>query len=322
MYPPLTALRAFEAASRCGSFSAAAEELSVTQSAVSHQVRHLEDWLGAPLFVRGKGNRLTLLPHGAALAQRLTASFGEIEAACRSARQAQDPPGLVIAAIPSVAVCWLIPRLDQFRRRHPDIRLRVMYALHGQAIDFSDVDLALIFSKEGAPRADGVRVTSFLPGSSTPVCSPSLAAELGKSGAYDFTKATLLHDSGVGGWQRWFARAQVPLPRAFEGPVFEDFNLLRAAALAGQGIALCAGAIIADDLRSERLVELSSVTVHDDCAYYLLDHQNRGSANREAAEAFREWLFASREQDARMREAALDARDAYVAEQDQVPHQV
>ena len=135
----------------------------------------------------------------------------------------------------------------------------------------------MIFSKEGAPRADGVRVTSFLPGASTPVCSPSLAAELGKSGAYDFTKATLLHDSGVGGWQRWFARAQVPLPRAFEGPVFEDFNLLRAAALAGQGIAL-SGAIIADDLRSERLVELSSVTVHDDCAYYLLDHQNRGSA--------------------------------------------
>src|SRR5690625_2497699 len=300
MIPPLTALRAFEAASRCGSFSAAAEELSVTQSAVSHQVRHLEDWLGAPLFARGKGNRLSLLPHGAALAQSLSASFGEIEAACRRARQAQEPPGLVIAAIPSVAVCWLIPRLDQFRRRHPDIPLRVIYALHGQAIDFSDVDLAFIFSKDGVPRANGIRVTSFLPGASTPVCSPSLAAEIGSAGAYDFTRATLLHDSGVGGWQRWFARAQVPLPATFEGPLFEDFNLLRAAALAGQGIALCASAIIADDLRSERLVELSSVTVHEDCGYYLLDHPARSSANG-AAEAFRNWLFESRDQDVLIR---------------------
>ena len=298
MYPPLTALRTFEAASRCGSFSAAAEELSVTQSAVSHQIRHLEDWLGAPLFARGKGNRLTLLPHGSALAQTLMASFAEIEAACRRARQAQDPPGLVIAAIPSVAVCWLIPRLEQFRRQHAHIRLRVIYALHGQGVDFADVDLAFIFSKEGPPRAEGVKVTPFLPGASIPVCSPSLAAELRTKGAYDFAQATLLHDSGVGGWQRWFARAELPAPSTFDGPVFEDFNLLRAAALSGQGIALCASAIIADDLRSERLVALSPVTVHDDCGYYLLDHQARGSANQEAAAAFRDWLFASRDQDA------------------------
>lgn len=297
MYPPLTALRTFEAASRCGSFSAAAEELSVTQSAVSHQIRHLEDWLGAPLFARGKGNRLTLLPHGSALAQTLMASFAEIEMACRRARQAQGPPSLVIAAIPSVAVCWLIPRLARFRRQHPDIRLRVIYALHGQSIDFADVDLAFIFSKEGPPRAEGARVTPFLPGASTPVCSPSLAAEIRANEVYDFTKATLLHDSGVGGWQRWFLRAGLPAPTSVDGPVFEDFNLLRAAALAGQGIALCARAIVADDLRTERLVELSPVTVHDDCGYYLLDHQALGHANRVAAEAFRGWLFASRDAD-------------------------
>lgn len=295
MHPPLTALRAFEVASRHGSFSAAAEELCVTQSAVSHQIRHLEDWMGAPLFVRGKGNRLSLLPHGAALAQTLTHSFAEIDAACRRARQAKDPPSLVIAAIPSLAVCWLIPRLTDFRRRHPEVHLRVVYALHGQAIDFADVDLALIFSKAGPPRLDGARATPFLPGASAPVCSPALAATMRRGEDYDLSDALLLHDSGVGGWQRWFARADRPLPGAIDGPVFEDFNLLRAAALAGQGVALCPLAVIADDLRDERLVPLSAITVHDDSGYYLLDSPPLGSATHAAAKAFREWLFANRD---------------------------
>lgn len=296
MYPPLTALRAFEVASRHGSFSAAAEELCVTQSAVSHQIRHLEEWMGAPLFVRGKGNRLSLLPHGAALAQTLTHSFAEIDAACRRARQTKDPPSLTVAAIPSLAVCWLIPRLTDFRRQHPEVHLRVIYALHGQGIDFADVDLALTFSKAGPPRPEGARVTPFLPGASSPVCSPALAAAMQRGEDYDLSDALLLHDSGVGGWQRWFARADRPLPGAVHGPVFEDFNLLRAAALSGQGVALCPLAVIADDLRDGRLVPLSAVTVHDDSGYYLLDRPPLGSTTHAAAKAFRDWLFATREE--------------------------
>jgi len=305
-------LRAFEAAARCGSFSAAAEELCVTQSAVSHQIRHLESWLGAPLFARGKGNRLKLLPHGTTLAQTLITSFAEIETACRRARRAEGPASLVIAAIPSIAVCWLIPRLADFRRQHPDIRLQLIYALHGQDVDFGEVDLALVFSKQGPPQIPGTHTTSFLAGASAPVCSPALAADLRRAGEEGLARAALLHDSGIGGWRQWFARAGKTPPEKLEGPLFEDFNLLRAAALAGQGLALCPIAMIAEDLRAGRLVQLSPITVHDDCGYYLVDRPPPGSTDREAAKAFQSWLFSVRDEAEAAARPAVDSFGAFM----------
>jgi DNA-binding transcriptional LysR family regulator len=144
--PPLGALRVVEAVARHGSFSRAADELCVTQSAVSHQVRGLEAWFGAPLFAR-QGNRATLLPHGSELAEDLARSFGNIEAACRRARQASHAPAITVAVIPSVAICWLIPRLGGFREIAPGTGLRIVYAIHGHAIDFRDVDVAVVFAE-------------------------------------------------------------------------------------------------------------------------------------------------------------------------------
>lgn len=290
---PLNALRVFEAAARRGTFSAAAEELCVTQSAVSHQIRHVEDWLGASLFAR-EGNRLRLLPHGEALSRTLSASFGEIERACRLARRASEPATLVIAAIPSVAVCWLVPRLADFRARHPGAEIRVIYAIHGQRIDFADADFALVFS-QGRPEVEGIRATPFLPGASAPVCSPQLASKIaGDDLGATLLAAGLLHDSGLGGWRQWLERAGFEPPAALPGPVFEDFNLLRAAALAGQGVALCPVAMIEEDLRVGRLVQLSAATVHDDYQYYLLDHLPTDPRAQKAAGDFRAWLLAAR----------------------------
>lgn len=295
---PLNALRVFEAAARHGSFSAAAEELCVTQSAVSHQMRQFETWLGGPLFAR-EGNRLRLLPHGDALARTLGASFAEIEQACRRARRASGPPTLVIAAIPSIAVCWLVPRLADFRALHPGIDIRIVYAIHGQRIDFTDIDFAVVFS-EGAPAVDGVRATPFLPGMSAPVCNPRLAAEIpGGDLGPALLAAGLLHDSDLDGWREWLRRAGIEAPEVLPGPVFEDFNLLRAAALAGQGVALCPVALIGDDVRAGRLRQLSEITVHDDRGYHLLERpvQERSLATppeRKAAEAFRAWLLDTR----------------------------
>lgn len=287
---PLNALRVFEAAARHGSFSLAAEELCVTQSAVSHQMRQFEAWLGGPLFAR-EGNRLRLLPHGEVLARTLSASFGEIEHACRRARRAAGPPVLVIAAVPSIAVCWLVPRLADFRARHPGIDIRVVYALHGQRVDFTDIDFAVVFSKE-APAIEGIRATPFLPGASAPVCNPRLAAgipreDLGPA----LLAAGLLHDSGPDGWREWLRRAGVTAPEVLPGPVFEDFNLLRAAALAGQGVALCPVALIGEDLEAGRLARLSAVTVHEDRGYHLLERTAAGPAERKAAGVFRAWLL-------------------------------
>lgn len=291
---PLNALRAFEAVARAGSFRQAAEALCVTQSAVSHQVRHLEEWLGAPLFDR-KGNRPRLLPHGAELARALTLNFSEIETACQRARSHRESQPLVIAAIPSVAACWLIPRLSGFRALHPEIEIRVIYAMHGRDIDFRDVHLAFVFAS-AVPQLPGVRAELFLPGASVPVCGPALLDRLGKPAAQtaEFLSLGLLHDTDSVGWRRWLQDTGHAVPTQLAGPVFEDFNLLRAAALAGQGVALCPIAMIRPDLEAGRLVQLSDRTVLEEFGYYLLSGPEAGTVMAREAAAFRDWALAAR----------------------------
>ncbi|MGL4310356.1 MAG: LysR substrate-binding domain-containing protein [Paracoccaceae bacterium] len=291
---PLTALRAFEAVVRCGSFAAGAESLRVTQSAVSHQIRQIEDWLGAPLFDRSAG-RPQLLPHGAELAQSLKRSFEDMETACSRARRERGTGTLVIAAIPSVAVCWLIPRLAGFRAAHPGIALRLVYALHGQDIDFDDVHLAFTYAR--GPLATTVAQASpFLPGAAVPVCSTTLATRLGSGPPTADRIATLglLHDTDKSGWRDWFDHAGFDAQMDADAPVFQDFNLLRAAALSGQGVALCPLAMIGDDLAAGRLLQLSELSVQHDSAYYILTGNGTASHPDKAVQVFRDWAFAAR----------------------------
>ena len=289
-YPPLNALRVFEAVARHGNFSRAAEELCVTQSAVSHQVRHLEDWMGTPLFER-RGNRAELLPHAAELSQGLALAFADVEAACRRARKASRPNTLTVAVIPSIAVCWLIPRLSDFRVRHPNVDIRILYAIHGKEIDFRDVDLAVVFS-EAPPAEPGIETALLLPGTSAPVCSRVFAkahAPLLQPEA--IAAAGLLHDTDMTGWQAWMdgAGAELAVPH---GPIFEDFNLLRAATLAGEGVALCPLAVVASDLAVGHLVQLSDQTVREEYAYYLeWKRAPAGSVPAGSLSAFRDWLL-------------------------------
>lgn len=290
--PPLNALRAFEAVARAGSFRAAAESLFVTQPAISHQVRHLEDWLGALLFDRG-GRLPVLTPRGEALARDLSRAFEEIDAACARARPARQLDALVVAAIPSVAICWLIPRLPRLRARHPDIPLRIVYAHHGEAIDFSEVDLAFVFS-DRMPAGKGFSARAFLPGDSVPVCSPALLGgrAMRRPEAAELIGLGLLHDTDDSGWREWMRRAGVAPPADLQGAIFEDFNLLRIAALSGQGVALCSRAMIGPDLTEGRLIALSDITVLEDYGYYLtISHlTKRRAAAARAQAAFLSWL--------------------------------
>lgn len=290
---PLNALRAFEAVARLGSFRAAADALFVTQSAVSHQVRHLEEWFGAPLFDR-TGNRPVALPHAEELARALSLSLAEISAACARARDHRVSQPLVIAAIPSVAICWLIPRLAGFREAHPDVDIRIVYAIHGQDVDFRDVHLAFVFNAT-TPNLPGIQTEPFLPGVSVPVCSPELAQRLAaRAGTGPAALSwSLLHDTDLSGWAAWFARAGLDAPVPTGGPVFADFNLLRAAALAGQGVALCPLAMIRSDIEAGRLVQLSKVSVLEDHGYYLLRGPVTG-ALAQKSRAFVDWTMAQR----------------------------
>ncbi len=291
---PLNALRTFEAVARCGGFGAAAMELSVSQSAVSHQIRHLEDWFGAPLFERS-GGRPTLLPHADALARTLNTSLSGIDAACRRARRSAGPATLVIASIPSMAVCWLIPKLADLRAHHPNFPVRVIYALHGHDIDYGEVDLAFVYGPEpDAP--PGARCHNFLPGAATAVCSPAVLEAMGGAsllacaGLVDF-----LHDTDTTGWTHWFAHSGVEVHTVPTGPVFEDFNLLRAAVLSGQGVALCPPAMMRDDFAEGRLVQLSRTVVNEDHRYWLIERDAEDATTAELSRAFIRWLFETRE---------------------------
>lgn len=292
--PSLNALRAFEAVVRTGSFRAAAEALFVTQSAISHQIRQLEEYFGTPLFARD-GNRPRPLPHAEELARRLSLSFAEMTAACQTIKERRISQPLVIAAIPSVAVCWLIPRLARFREAHPELEIRIIYAMHGRDIDFHDVHLAFVFAR-GMPALPGITAEPFLPGDSVPVCSPPLAARLGQGDRAGAIAALgLLHDTDLSGWQSWFARAGAGDHPPPAGPVFEDFNLLRAATLSGQGVALCPEAMIRDDLDAGHLVCLSQTSVLEEFGYYLLWGPLTVSSMQSNAKTFRDWVFVERD---------------------------
>ena len=292
--PPLNALRVFEAVARTGSFRAAADCLCVTQSAVSHQIRHLEDWLGAPLFER-EGNRTRLLPHGSELSRVLSFSLSEIDSACRRARISDESEPLVIAAIPSVAICWLISRLTGFRTAHPGIETQIIYAMHGRETDFREAHVAFVFAPE-PPALPGVETFYFLPGTSVPVCSPSLIRDIRKTTLTpaEIVRLGLLHDTGTTGWKTWIEQVGLRAPASLAGALFEDFNLLRAAALSGQGVALCASAMIQPDLEAESLIQLSDVSVLSDHAYYMLIKPQAQAGMMAKVRSFRDWALAAR----------------------------
>lgn len=293
--PPLTALRAFEAVARLGSFKAAADALFVTQSAVSHQIRNVEEWMGKSLFLR-EGNRTRLLPDGIDLARSLSVSLTEIEAACHRARARSTSQPLVIAAIPSVAMCWLIPRLSRFRAAHPKIETRIVYAMHGHEINFRDVHLAFVFSSV-PPVVLNASSRFFLSGKSAPVCSPTLLKELGHrpETPNDFRQLGLLHDGGSTGWADWLQLLGAEESEVGAGATFEDFNLLRSAALSGHGVALCPLAMVEPDIASGSLVQVSDQTIADGADYFLLSVTTSDRQMAQQVEMFCDWAMNERD---------------------------
>lgn len=288
--PSLNALRCFEAAARSGSFSRAAEELNVTQSAVSHQVRQLEQWFGLSLFDR-LGRQTMPTPKGQQLARSLAEAFDIMGAACRRLAQSEAGPSLTIAALPSIATIWLIPRLSQFFLDHPEISVKIIYAYYGQKIDFDECDIGILW---GPGEWEGCHSTRLLDGDTVAVCNPNY---LEKEGPFaqpqSILAKPLLHDTDRLDWQNWMRHAGVKHAGPSPGPVFQDFNLLRAAALAGQGLALCPRSLVADDVASGRLVQLFDTAIKRDYAYCIIEPADGNGRRTDAIIQFRDWLLTS-----------------------------
>lgn len=264
--PPFTALRTFEAAARLLSFTKAAEELFVTQAAVSRQVRELEDRLGIPLFHR-LHRHVKLTPEGAKLAEHLTASFD----ALAHAVEAIVDPGtetLRVSVEPALAARWLAPRLNRYHAAHPGIHVALSSTDALVKVGW-DADLAIRWSKVetswvGAIAEELIKVEAF------PVMAPSMrGVGWPLKQPSDMLGLTLLFDDDRSLWTRWFEKAgvtDVSLPR---GPVFSDLALALDAAARGEGIALGETALVAEDLASGRLTKPFSLSVELGC-YFLL----------------------------------------------------
>jgi LysR family glycine cleavage system transcriptional activator len=290
--PPLAPLRAFEAAARLGSFSRAADEISVTHSAISHQVRALERSLGTALFHRN-GRRVTLTEAGRHFADRVASALREIaEAAELLRRSDRDKNVLTITTLPSFAARWLMPRLGRFMEQHPKIEVNLHTSVGLVDLEREGVDLAIRFGKGEWP---GLEAVKFLDDELFPVASPRFNRGRLPARPAELAKFRLMRSDDEF-WAPWFraARVKIDEPRS---PVFSDSAFLLQAAVDGRGIALARRSIAEDDLRAGRLVRLFDISAPAHGANYLAWPKGRLSSN---AALLRDWL--QQERDVGLRE--------------------
>jgi len=274
MIPPLGALRVFEAAARLASFSRAADELHVTHAAVSHQIRQLEEWFGRPLFLREKRG-VRLAPDAERLAEAVTISFERIAAEAEFLRL-RSKSEITVACIPSIATRWLIPALGDFLAANSGVTVKVIYAMAEQRLRETGCDVLITL---GADTSDGVVSDRLFSRVNRPVASPRYLERRGAlESAEQIAAADLLHDETTAHWQRWFARAGVPQPRTPGGPVFQDFNLLATAAIAGHGVALCPVEVCRREIETGDLIVLSNLSVLESESYFLISKASRQKA--------------------------------------------
>ncbi len=280
--PPLNALRAFEAAARHGSFTRAAVELHVTQTAVSHQMRHLESFLGVRLFLR-LPRRLILTLEGQAYARDLARVFERIADATRALDTRPRRELLAVTALPSFAARWLVPRLGAFAAAHPQVDLRLVATERPVDLARESVDVGIRF---GYGRYPGLRVEKLMDDEFLPVCSPRLR---GRSRTLDLRRLPLLHDDSPDGWRRWLratGRSDVDPER---GHVFTDASMMLQAAADGHGVAMARWALVEGELAAGRLVRALPGTIPCEHAYYLVTAEPTADLTR--VQRFRRWLL-------------------------------
>lgn len=296
--PPLNALRAFEAAARLASFKKAADELAVTPTAISHQIRLLEELLGVPLFVR-RTRAVALTVEGEAMWPKLHEGFGCLAAAVVAVRGQAAGAVVTLCAPPSFAARWLVPRLGALARAHPEIDLRVSSSVGmvdglergNEAADAYDLAV-----RYGRGEYAGRQVELLFSPDYVAVCSPSLlAGSPPLRTPADLRQFTLIRDATVPeigerpGWSEWLAAAGVDdadLPGP--SPRFEDAALAVEAAIAGHGIALAARPLVSADLAVGRLAMPFAVAIPSRHAYYVT--WSGSTPERPTAALMRDWL--------------------------------
>lgn len=284
-FPVLSSLRAFEAAGRYLNFSRAADELLITQSAVSHHVRKIEEELGVSLFVR-QARSITLTPEGEKYLACLSQAFDLISKGTEDIRRSERRT-LRVSLLASFAAHWLIPRLSRFTATHPDIDLALEPSVRTADLASEQIDLAIRY---GCGGWSGVQSRQFLAEHISPVCSPSFIGQgailrepqdlLDHPLLFSFSKDPFE-------WRIWSERAGVDLARA-RSLMLYDYNIVLQAAMDGQGIAMGRRTLIADHLRRGVLVEpFQDLSVSEGIGYWIVMPEHA----KPQAKAFARWLM-------------------------------
>ena len=305
--PPLTALKAFEAAARSESFTQAADELCVTQGAVSQQVKALEEALQIKLFKR-EHQRLVLTTAGREYLDVVRDALDRIAAGTERLVRRPNVNALTVSTSPDFAAKWLVHRLGRFTETHSELNLRVSAMM--RHIDFAreDIDIAI---RHGDGIWLGLDVVRLCSDRLFPVCSPTLMAGRPPiTKATDLLKFPLLHLDDAKPWTRWFESAGItdPVPH---GPTLNRASMLIDAAVNGQGIALARTTLAAWDLISGRLVKPIDISVEVLKTYWIVCP--KATATLPKIVAFRNWLLAEAADDARRLNLTFDRDDPTAA---------
>lgn len=291
LLPSTQALLCFEAAARHQSFTRAAQELALTQGAVSRQVAALEDLVGVPLFKRSQ-HGMVLTPAGTDYAQQVAQRLDALERDTLDVRGRQGAGDrLSIASVPTFAVRWLIPRLPQLALAHPQLQVHIEARARPFLFSELQVDAALFAgTPEQVHQWAGTQADWLMPEEVVPVCSPRLLQGARAVSPQALSALPLLQQSTrPEAWRQWFEAQGVDATRALAGPRYELFSMQAAAAEAGLGVALMPTLLIQEELASGRLVVACPRPLRGQRGYYLV---RPGADERPALAAFKAWLTA------------------------------
>ncbi len=285
--PPLNALRAFEAAARHGSFNQAADELYVTPSAISHQIKSLEQFLDIKLFRRNK-RRVDLTASGEKYLPSIRHALDEIDSATRRLLSNPNAGTITLSVAPAFLTRWLMPRLSHFQERYPDVELRLSSSMTDIDFDHSDIDMAVHFGRGQWRDLDAELLMGM---SVVPVCSPSrLEGRHPLKTLDDLRFHTLIQvSSRLDEWKAWLRAAGIDESGFAKELRFSSSSLATAAAVEGLGIALADRHLVSKELRTGALVVPFDITLDTDSAFYLVKPKDR--VMNYSMNAFRDWVL-------------------------------
>ncbi len=284
--PPLNALRAFEASARQLSFTKAAEELFVTQAAISHQIKSLEEHLGLKLFMR-KNRALLLTEEGQSYYLDIKDIFTALHEATEKLLARGAKGAITVSMQPSFAIQWLVPRLNAFNQLHPEIDVRIKAVDQPDNSLTEDVDIAIYYGRGRWPDVHAEKLhTEYL----VPVCSPMLLQ--GKKPLKtieDLAKHTLLHDTSRRDWKRWFKEVGVKGTNVNHGAIFSHSSMVLQAAIYGQGVALVNSVLAKPDIDAGRLVCPFEHVLISKSSFYIVCRPHQIELGKIAS--FRRWVL-------------------------------